>query len=736
MQETKEKKKDDKSLLSDVFGGVSAMLVALPSAIAFGLIIYAPLGPDFSSRAAIGGIMGTIMIGILASAFGGTSRLISAPCAPAAAVLGVFVTETIHKGNLPHELIPIYIMIISFIVGLIQIILGKIKGGAFIKYIPYPVVAGYLSGVGVIIFSGQVPKFLGLPKDIKFWHGLTMVSDWKPESIIIGSVTIVAMLMAPKLIKAVPAAIIALLVGVLTYFGLAAFNSNLLVLENNSLVIGQISASLSNLQSTFTNQWSAIPALNISSLTFLIVPALTLAVLLSIDTLKTCVVLDAVTFSRHNSNKELIGQGIGNIGSALMCGIPGAGTMGATLVNLNSGGKTKASGLIFGLSALAVLLLLGNLVAWIPVSALAGILIVVAYRMVDFHSVELLKHKTTIFDFFVVLGVIISAVTLSLIAAAGIGIFLAIILFLRGQMSSSVIRRKAYGNQLYSKKSRMISEREILNTKGRQTFIVELQGQLFFGTADQLLSEIEPSLNDCKYVILDLRRVQSIDYTAVNRLKQILGRIKEQNGHLIFSSIPSNLSSGLNIKEYLKHLGLTENDNFLFFENLDASLEWVEEKILSENEAQNLNKMLLLKEIELFTGFHDKALNALTYCLEEREFKKGEYVFKIKSEGDQIFFVKKGVVKIQLPLAGGNSHHLATISKGDFFGDMAFLDKLIRSADAIASEDVILYELSRKKFDEITKNYPEISGQFFEKLAFVIANRLRLANIEINTLQD
>jgi len=356
--------------------------------------------------------------------------------------------------------------------------------------------------------------------------------------------------------------------------------------------------------------------------------------------------------------------------------------------------------------------------------------------MIDFHSIELLKHKTTIFDFFVVLGVIISAVSLSLIAAAGIGILLAIVLFLRGQMSSSVIRRKAFGNQLYSKKTRVLSERDILNQKGKQTLIAELQGQLFFGTADQLLSEIEPSLNDSRYVILDLRRVQSIDYTAVNRLKQILGRIKEQNGCLIFSSVPASLSSGLNIKEYLKHLGLTENNNFLFFENLDAALEWAEEKILDEAQVQDTDKALLLKEIELFSGFHDRAISAIKSCLEEKEIKKGDYVFKIKTEGDEMYFVKKGVVKIQLPLPGGNSHHLATISKGDFFGDMAFLDKLIRSADAIASEDTCVYELSRKKFDEISKNYPEISGQFFEKLAFVIANRLRLANMEINTLQD
>lgn len=733
---TTDKKTNSGSLVGDLFGGTAAMLVALPSAIAFGLLIYAPLGVEFSGRAAIGGIMGTILIGLVASLFGGTKSLISAPCAPAAAVLSVFVAEAMKKGTVAAELIPVYIMLISLIVGAIQILLGKVKGGAFIKYIPYPVVAGYLSGVGFLIFIGQVPKLLGLPKDVKLLAGLQMPGDWKWESIGVGVVTIIVMFLAPKIIKAVPAAIIALIAGVAAYFAISFLNPDMLNLEGNHFIIGPINASLSDLQQVFVGQWSLASSIELSHLSFILIPALTLSVLLSIDTLKTCVVLDAITFTRHNSNKELVGQGMGNISSALFCGIPGAGTMGATLVNVNSGGNTKRSGIVFGITALLVLLLFGKLVAWIPIAALAGILIVVAIRMVDFKTVSLLKHKSTVFDFCVMLGVIISAVALSLIAAAGIGILLAIIIFLREQMRSSVIRRKAFGNQLYSKKSRVLAERNILNEKGKQTIIVELQGQLFFGTADQLLSEIEPFLSSSKYVLLDMRRVMSVDYTAANRIKQILGRIKEQKGYLIFTSVPMSLPSGQNVKEYLQHLGLTQTEYLKFFDNLDFALEWVEDDILSEANNVDDDKTLLLKEIELFSNFSEKALHNVASCLVEKHYHKNDTIFKVNEESDEIYFIKKGNVKIVLNLAAGGSLHLATISKGDFFGDMAFLDKRKRSADAFAGEDVVLYELSRKKFDEVSEQFPEISGRFFEKLAFVIANRLRLANLEINTLQE
>jgi SulP family sulfate permease len=229
------------------------------------------------------------------------------------------------------------------------------------------------------------------------------------------------------------------------------------------MVIGKISASVSDVTALIGNHLGLFTQIDFSKLSEVIVPVFTLGVLLSIDTLKTCVVLDALTFSRHNSNKEIIGQGVANISASIACGIPGAGTMGATLVNLNSGGQTKFSGMIVGITALLVLLLLGEFIAWIPVSALAGILMVVGIRMIDKKSFELLKSRTTMLDFFVILAVIIAAVSYSLITAAGVGIALAILLFLREQIRTSVIRRRMKVGQVFSKKVRIESELEVLN---------------------------------------------------------------------------------------------------------------------------------------------------------------------------------------------------------------------------------------------------------------------------------
>ncbi len=717
------------------------MLVALPSAIAFGLIIYAPLGVEFSSRAAIGGIVGTVALGLFASIFGGTKNLVSAPCAPAAAVLSVFVADLVHSGSIPPEAVVVYIALVSFLAGIVQLVAGNLGGGKFIKYIPYPVVAGYLSAVGILIIIGQLPKFFGIPKGIDFWSGLMNAGLWKWESIFVGLCTVGGMLIAPKLVKIVPASILALIVGVLAYFGAGLLDPALLTLNNNHFVIGQIAVSMSNLYDAFIKQWSSLGLISPGIIGQLIAPVFTLAILLSIDTLKTCVVLDAITQSRHNSNRELIGQGIGNMVSASLCGIPGAGTMGATIVNINSGAQTKMSGMVVGLTALLVLLLFGNFIAWIPVAALAGILIVVGFRMVDKKSFALLKHRSTRFDFVVILAVIITAVSTDLLIASGVGIIFAIILFLREQMRSSVIRKKFRGNEIFSKKVRPTYEVAILEKHGDESIVLQLQGQLFFGTTDQLLNEIEPYLLKCKYILLDMRRVQSVDYTAAHMLELIHSRLQKNNGNLIFASVPLSLPTGQNVRKYLKNLGVVEAEDLKFFDDIDSAVEWIEEQILrAENaEKHRAERVLDLSEIELFSGFSQEALTKIAGCMTEKNYNAGDKIFGIdvaEEFPDEMFFIKKGTVKIMLPLHGGTSYHIVSFTRGGFFGDMAFLDKGKRSANAVAADDVILYILSRKQFDRITEQNPEIAGKFFEQMALVISHRLRQNNIELKALQE
>ena len=483
------------------------MLVALPSAIAFGVTIFSPLGGSYAAQGAIAGILGTTALGIVASSFGGTKRLISAPCAPAAAVLAALAIGFSDKGVAPESAL-LMLTLVGLICGVLQVTFGAVGLGRLIKYMPFPVVSGYLSGVGLIIILSQIPKFLGVPKGTGFWDSLSSLSSWQWQGIAVGAVTVAVMLLAPKFTKVVPAAILGLTAGVLTYFGLALADKNLLALSGNPLIVGPLGGSGEGLGEAILGRWKSIGGLRPADVWNVIIPGATLAVLLSIDTLKTCVVLDALTRSRHDSNRELIGQGLGNLATTAIGGVQGAGQMGATLVNISSGGQTRRSGLIEGVLALGAFLVLGSLIAWVPIAALAGILIVIGFRMFDRHSLQLLKSRSTILDFVVIVAVVVVAETISLIAASGVGIALAILLFIREQIGGSVVRRKAYGKEMFSKQVRLPAEMAILEKHGEATVILELQGSLFFGTTDQLLSALEPELGRRTYVILDMRRVQ------------------------------------------------------------------------------------------------------------------------------------------------------------------------------------------------------------------------------------
>ncbi len=727
-------------LSGDVWGGLAAMLVALPSSIAFGVLTYTIIGTEYAGAGALAGILGATALGIAAPIFGKTSGLISAPCAPAAAVLSAVITG-LHIGKAGSVVGPAGIFSImaltALLASVLQIMYGATRGGSLIKFIPYPVVSGYLSGVGVLIALGQIPKLFGLPKGTQLFKGLVTPELWKWEGLAVGVVTIVLMASAPRVTKKVPAAIIGLCGGIISYFVLALFSPKLLVLQNNPLVIGQIQMPGSFFKAILDRATSLF-SVTAASAEMIIVPALTLSVLLSIDTLKTCVSLDALTRSRHNSDRELIGQGIGNMVSSLVGGMPGAGTMGPTMVNVTSGGRTPRAGIIEGGFVLLALLLFSRVIAWVPIGSLAGILLVIAWKMFDKSIFSLVRYPAGRLDFAVISLVIFVAVTVDLIAASGVGVALAILLFIRDQSLSSVIKRKLYLDQVSSKTRRLSSQREVLHRLGDQGVFCELQGNLFFGTADQLFSQLDADLRTKRFVLLDMRRVKSMDSTAAHIFEQMHAQLIERGGQLIFSGMPSGLLEERNLEHYIVQSGVAgKGSGVMISETLDGALEWIEERILeSAGVDRNSEERLLdLKDFDLFKGFDDKTLNELSKCVTELLLTQGEKAFSAGDSGDEIFLVRRGSVSVMLPLEGGKRHYLATIGRGDFFGELSFLDRNVRSADVEAKVPTDLYVLSRSHFNEKLRSNPTVGLQVFSSLAFSIADRLRQADAELKAVE-
>ncbi len=716
--------------MGDVWGGAAAMLVALPSAIAFGVTVYAPLGGSYAAMGAVAGIIGVVVIGIVAALFGGTTRLISAPCAPAAAVLSAFVIEYTAMG-VGADMLLLMVIILGLLAGVIQLIFGVIGLGRLIKYMPYPVVSGYLSGVGLYIIASQTPKFLGAPKESHFWDSILSPLLWQWQSIVIGVLTVIAMLYAPRFVKSVPAVIVGLLCGTAAYFCISFFDASMLNIDSNPFIIGSLGEG--GLTDGFVERAYALGGFGFDKLALLLVPALTLAVLLSIDTLKTCVVLDALTRTSHNSNKELMAQGAANISSAIAGGMPGAGTMGATLVNISSGATSRLSGVFEGVLALAAFVLFGSLIAWVPIASLAAILIVIGVRMIDRHSFSFLRSRTTVLDFVVIASVVTTALTASLIMASAVGVVLAIFLFIREQISASIVHSRLNGDEVFSKQVRIQDEVDILQEKGDCYVVYELQGSLFFGTANQLYSILEGDLKTKTYIILDMKRVQSVDLTAAHILLQIKDILHDKGGFLILSHIPSKLPTGQDMEGYFNQVGLIRHHSPVkVFADADDAIEWVENEVISSAILEPKDEDgLELAEFELFDGRHEDTLVDIGLQMRQQSYKAGETIFSIGDSERDLYLIRKGSVRIMLPIKEEQSFHLRSMGKGNFFGEFGFLDGGTRYADAVADTDVDLFVLSRESFDEFSKHHKTASLMFMEGLAVILVNRLRITSAEL-----
>ena len=732
----------------DVWGGLAAMMVALPAAISFGVIVYEPLGQMYNAQGAMAGIIGATLLGFFAAMFGGCKRLISSPCAPAAAVLSAFAIQFTQSGMPPDQIL-LALLLIGLLAGVFQIAFGLLKLGSLIKYMPYPVVSGYLAGVGLIIIAAQTPKCLGITGNQGFWFAITSADQWRSASLIVGVVTAALMIVSPKVTQRIPAVIIAIIGGITTYWLLSFWDTDLLQLQNNTLIVGQLGGTtigdtndvmsgLTNFLTGISLPYRALADASLPPIKALLYPALTLAILLSIDTLKTCVVLDSLTHSRHDSNRELLGQGIGNVASALCAGMPGSGTMGATLLNISSGGQTRASGMIEGVMILVAYVLLAAMLAWLPLAALAAILVVVGFRMIDRHSFALLKSSDTRLDFFVIIAVAMVALTISLIAATGVGLLLAILLFLHKQIGTHLIRRTTFGNQVFSRIERLESERLVLEQNGHQTVILELQGSLFFGTANQLYQAVEPYLHGYRYLILDLRRVQSVDMTAGHILEQIRNSLNENKCELILSDLPSAMPTGENLKSYFDHLGiLREQQPIRVFDELYDALEWIEEQwLLHSGLRPRPEQTYSLRDFDVFKNHKDDTLVDLQACMEPRHLKTGQLVFEVGSQSDEIFFIMQGEVRLDIPLPDGHRHHIATHHQGDFIGELGFLDQRPRIDSATAITDVELLALSRSRLDQLADHHKRLGVNLMTEIARVLASRLRQSNDELRVLES
>lgn len=551
-----------KNLKGDIFGGITAGIVALPLALAFGIQAFGGVSsPQAASIGALAGIVGATLLGFFASMLGGTHAQISGPTGPLTVITSSLLSgvwASTH-GNLSAVIITMSLS--GLFCGLFQILFGVIKIGKYIRYIPYPVLSGFMSGIGVIIILQQIYPLIGLKSPVLI---VDMISEFPQHvsngisttALLLGIGTIAAIKFFPFVTKKIPATLIALvLMTVVSLF------TNI----GSELTIGDIPSGLPMPFFTKTDMaglnWHAL-------IMSAIIPGLTLAGLGAIDTLMTSVVADNLTKTKHKSNRELIAQGIGNLMTGLFGGIAGSGATMRTVINVKSGGRTQLSGMIHAVLLLSILLGLGSLVKYVPLSVLAGILITIGLAIIDFKGFRDIR-KIPKADAFVLLVVFTTTVLVDLLTAVAIGMVIACVLFMKRISDLSESRYVVIDGS--SADSPWSEEETIPEDKKHDIYIQRFQSPIFFGSVTSFNTMISKVPSDAKVVVMSMKNVDFMDQSGVYAIETAIKELQERGILVLMAKISTQPLYLMQKMKIIPHLIPEENT----FKTIEECTEFV-----------------------------------------------------------------------------------------------------------------------------------------------------------------
>lgn len=490
---------------ADLAAGIIVGVVALPLAIAFG--IASGVSPEK-------GLITAIIAGFLISMLGGSRVQIGGPTGAFIVIVYGIVEQFGVQG----------LIIATIMAGVMLVAMGLLRLGTIIKFMPYPIVVGFTSGIALVIFSSQIKDFFGLQVEgsvpagfVEKWiFYFRNASQMNFYALAIGVFTVAIALLWPRINKKIPGTLIALLI---TTVAVTVFN---LPVETIGSRFGEIKANIPA---------PNIPLIDFTTLRMLFVPAFTIAMLGAIESLLSAMVADGAIGGKHRSNTELIAQGIANIITPIFGGIPATGAIARTMTNIRNGGKTPVAGMIHALVLLLILLFFGRWAKLIPMSCLAGILVIVSYNMSEWRSFKGLFRNSRS-EVAVLLTTFFLTVIIDLTVAIQFGLLLAVFLFLKRVIESTDVA--ILSAEAEDETSEKLLEGEVLQIpKGVEIF--EVIGPFFFGVAN-IFEEAEKSVGKLpKIRIIRLRRVPFMDSTGINNLRSFVLRVQKQGIKIIFS---------------------------------------------------------------------------------------------------------------------------------------------------------------------------------------------------------
>lgn len=483
------------NLKGDVFGGLTAAVIALPMALAFGIA---------SGAGAAAGLWGAVIIGLVASLFGGTPTLISEPTGPMTVVFTSVIISFTATADSPQQALAMAFSV-GVLAGIFQILFGLFRLGRYVTMMPYTVISGFMSGIGIILVLLQLGPFLGQATPKGGVMGTlqeipALVQGTQPMELLLALITLAILWFTPSAVKKVcPPQLLALVVG--TALSLSLFSSA------DLRTIPEFSAAFPTFQ---------LPTFPSDHLRLMVIDAAVLGMLGCIDALLTSVVADSLTRTEHNSNKELIGQGLANVVSGLFGAMPGAGATMGTVVNIQSGGRTALSGIVRAMVLMLVVLLAAPMASRIPLAVLAGIAVKVGIDIIDWDFLQR-AHHLSVKAAVITYGVIALTVLVDLITAVGIGVFVANVLTI-DRMSTLQSRKVKTISTTDDDVELNEEEQQLLDQASGMVLLFQLAGPMIFGVA-KAISREHNAIGNCQAVVFDLSEVSHLGVTAAIALE-------------------------------------------------------------------------------------------------------------------------------------------------------------------------------------------------------------------------
>ena len=721
---------------AELAGGFASALLTLPLSIGFGLFAFAPLGERYAGYGVLAGLYSAIIVALVAVLLRANSAIIFAPRSMQAYLVSMVVlhlvqSETFVLLHNPEQTLTIIFFVI-FLSGVMQAVFGAIGAGSLVKYIPYPVIAGFQNAGAILLLLSQIPPMLGLTQPLTPGTLLQQLQHTQPLTLAVGVVTCFLMLYAGKLSKRIPAVIIGMFAGIALYYSFLSLGYG----QNIGPFIGEFKFAMPDLRylSGFytlvhdRQWWGLLPSM--------FAWAASLALISSLDMLLCAKVMEGLSQQRQDHNLCLVRLGVGNLAVAAFGGISSAISLTSSQANYNSGGRTGYSMLFSSLLILAAVLFCSQLIALIPKVVVAGMLFVTAWRLFDRWTAQLVKRlvdsgsrnrASLLLDLLVIVLVTLVSVFASLVTAVIIGVLISVFSFLF-RMSQSVIRRSLRGDVLRSRKTREPRLMQLLAEQGQRIVLFELEGAVFFGTAEKLVHRIEKAVSDgATAVIVDFKRVTDIDSTGVRFLVQANDNLVKQGKFLLLSSVDEHGRMGQFLRDMGAIAALTKNR--VFVDN-DQALEWAEDRIiLAELGDIESGAEFPFAQLDIFSGMSASELEIVKAMLSRRVYARDEIVFREGDPGQQLFVIAKGEASVRIrPLGAMRDIRLVTFSPGTVFGEVALLDTEVRSASVQADEELVCYVLEHEVFHQLIESHPGIAVTLLRNLGRELSNRLRRAN--------